>query len=137
MSGSSEPSGGLTYSKYFNELKNDADKRRYQEKVSLVGCPEDPYCRLERTGSQCSKSQVEWMEWPSVAYADIYNYLINTVSEYTHEMLKAYKSMDGYNFFVNGWVSGILVTLIEGSHKYLFTATVKHSQTLSAPPLKV
>ena len=52
-------------------------------------------------------------------------------------MLKAYKSMDGYNFFVNGWVSGILVTLIEGSHKYLFTATVKHSQTLSASPLKV
>ena len=51
MSGSSEPSGGLTYSKYFNELKNDADKRQYQEKVSLVGFPEDLYCRLERTGS--------------------------------------------------------------------------------------
>jgi len=120
-----------------NELKNDVDKRRYQEKVLLLGCPEDPYCRIERTGAQCKSTSVEWMEWSSVSYADIYNFFINTGSKYTHEMLKAYKSMDGYNFFVNGWVSGILVTLIEGNHKYLFTATIKHSQTLSAPPLKV
>ena len=76
----------------------------YQQKVSLVGCLEDLYCQLEWPGGQCSKSQVEWMEWPSVAYADIYNYLINTVSKYTHEMLKAYKSIVSYNFFVNGWV---------------------------------
>ena len=52
-------------------------------------------------------------------------------------MLKAYKSMDGYKFFVNGWVSNIVVTQIEGRQHYLFTATVKHSQTLSAVPLKV
>lgn len=45
--------------------------------------------------------------------------------------------MDGYNFFVNGWVSNIVVTQIEGREHYLFTATVKHSQTLSATPLKV
>ena len=62
MSGLSGPRSGLTYSKYFNELKNDADKRRYQEKVSLVGCLEYACCRLERTEGQCSKSQVEWME---------------------------------------------------------------------------
>ena len=80
---------------------------------------------------------VEWIDWPSVSYADIYNYMINTPSEYTHEMLKAYKSIDGYNFFVNGWVSNIVVTQIEGRHHYLFTATVKHSQTKSATPLKV
>ena len=80
---------------------------------------------------------VELIDWPSVSYANIYNYLINTPSEYTHEMLKAYKSIDGYNFFVNRWVSNIVVTQIEGRHHYLFTAIVKHSQTLSATPLKV
>ena len=56
---------------------------------------------------------------------------------YTREMLKAYKTMDGYNFFVNGWVSNIVVTQIDGRQQYHFTATVKHSQTLSATPLKV
>ena len=80
---------------------------------------------------------MEWIDWPSVSYADIYNYLINTPSEYTHEKLKAYKSMDGYNFFVNGWVSNVVVTQVEGRQHYLFTATVKHSQILSATPLKV
>ena len=38
---------------------------------------------------------------------------------------------------MNGWVSNIVVTQIEGRQHYLFAATVKHSQTLPAIPLKV
>ena len=126
---------GLKFSKYFAELQNDADKRRYRDKVSVLGCQEDPYCRMERKDA-CTRS-VEWVDWPNVFYPDVYNYLISTPSEYTHEMLKAYKSMDGYNFFMNGWINNILVTMIDGTNKYIYTATVKHSQTLSASPLKV
>ena len=81
------------------------------------------------------------MDWPRVTYADIYNYLIHTPSQYTHETLKAYKSMEGYtlyNYFINGWVSNISVRRMESSTRhYVFTAMVKHSQSLSAPPLKV
>ena len=128
---------GFTKSKYFTSIQNDTDRRRYEEKLALLGCGEDPYLPLEQKGLVRSSECVEWIDWPSVSYADIYNYLINTPSEYTHEMLKAYKSMDGYNFFVNGWVSNVVVTQIEGRQHYLFTATVKHSQTLSATPLKV
>jgi len=123
----------FTKSKYFMSLQNDTDSR-YEEKLELLGCCEDPYLPLEQKGRVRSNGYVEWIDWPSVSYADIYNYLINTPSEYTHEMLKA---MDGYNFFVNGRVSNIVVTQIEGRQQYLFTATVKHSQTLSATPLKV
>jgi len=126
---------GFTQSKYFKDLENGDDRRRYEDKIQLLGCCEDPHCRLERKESSRSGC-VEWIDWLSVSYADIYNYLINTSSKYTHDMLKAYKNSDGYNFFVNGWVSNILVSLIEGSQYFLFTATVKHSQTLSAPPLK-
>lgn len=126
---------GFQQSNYFQELKNNDDRKRYEEKMELLGCLEDPYCRMERKGG-CRSGCVDWMDWPSVSYADIYNYLINTPSEYTHEMLKAYKSTDGYNFFMNGWVNNILVTKPEGREHYIFTATVKHSQTLSAPPLK-
>ena len=42
--------------------------------------------------------------WPEIEYPDICNYLTYTTSSYTKEQLKAYKSMDGYNFFVQGWV---------------------------------
>ena len=130
---------GVTKSKYFTSLQNDIDRRRYKEKLQLLGCSEDPYFTLEQKGRVCNSGDcmLEWIDWPSVSYADIYNYLINTPSEYTHEMLKAYKSMDGYNFYVNGWVSNIVVTQVEGKQHYLFIATVKHSQTLSATPLKV
>ena len=125
----------LKFSKYFAKLQNDDDKRQYQNKVSSLGCQEDLYCPRKQKGA-CTRS-IEWVDWPSVCYPDVYNYLISTPSEYTHEMLKAYKSMDGYNFFMNGWISNILVTMIDGSNKFIYTATVKHSQTLSASPLKV
>ena len=35
---------------------------------------------------------------PKISLADIYNYLINTPSAYTHENLKAYKSLEAFNF---------------------------------------
>ena len=40
-------------------------------------------------------AEMDWLDWPSVTYVDIYNHLIQTPSEYTHEMLKSYKSLDG------------------------------------------
>ena len=78
------------------------------------------------------------MDWPDVVHGDIYSYLI-LMPGMTHEQLKAYKSLEGYNQFVNGWVSGVTVLIVPHSRPrvYLFTATVKHSQALSASPLKV
>ena len=59
----------------------------------------DPYCALE-SGNSSYSSSMEWYEWPDVTYPDIYNFLINTrtTSYCTHEQLKAYRSLDGYNF---------------------------------------
>ena len=54
---------GLMFSKYFAGLKNDTDKRRYQEKVSLLGCQEDPYCQIKQKGG-CTQS-VKWVDKPS------------------------------------------------------------------------
>ena len=96
----------VLFSKYYSELEGEA-KSRYEQKVRMIGLV-DPYFLLENSPSSSSLS-VEWYEWPDIAYVDIYNFLINTTSYCTHEQLKAYKSLDGYNFFVNGWVTNISV----------------------------
>ena len=77
------------------------------------------------------------MNWPDVTYADVYNYLILT-SSLTHDRLKAYKRLKGYNHFINGWVTNVTVTE-RNVHpiSFLFTALVRHSQQISAPPFKV
>jgi len=65
------------------------------------------------------------------------DYLILTPG-YSYEQLKVYKSLEGYNHFVNGWVTNIAVTELSTLTKsFLFTALVRHSQRLSLPPLKV
>ena len=83
----------IQYSGYYNELEGEA-KSRYEQKVKMLGRV-DPYCHLESSTNSYSSS-VEWYEWPEVTYADIYNFLIHT-SYCTHEQLKAFKSLYGYN----------------------------------------
>lgn len=41
---------------------------------------------------------------PSVTYPDIFNYLVLTKSAHTLDEFKAYKSLEGYNFFISGWI---------------------------------
>ena len=131
----------VPFSKYYSELEGEA-KSRYEQKVRMIGLV-DPYHFLENSGPSSSPSSsplsVEWYEWPDIMYADIYNFLINTTSYCTHEQLKAYKSLEGYNFFVNGWVSNISVICKQATKAKVFIlmALVKHSQRLTAPPLKV
>ena len=101
------------YSPYYDELDSVA-KRRYDEKLNMLpGCVDDPYVNkhfaLGRTASHL---------WPEVQYPDIYNYLVNSVSPYTKEELKAYKSLDGYNFFIQGWVSNVRIQCLGGSPRY-------------------
>ena len=69
----------------------------------------------------------------------MYNYLALTVSLYIREQMRAYQSLDGFNFVVNGWLYSIAVLATSsGKQKnYLFLSAVKHSQSLSLIPLKV
>ena len=71
------------------------------------------------------------MNWPDVSYVDLCNYLIISPG-FSHEQLNAYKSFEGYNDFVNGWVSSIKVIVVPKSwpNTYVFTALVKHSHRL-------
>ncbi|XP_048023246.1 uncharacterized protein LOC125253351 isoform X1 [Megalobrama amblycephala] len=49
--------------------------------------------------------------------------------------MKAYKSLEAYNFFVNGWVHNLGVKRLHDDHRLIF-AGVNHSQRSSETPLK-
>ncbi len=103
---------------------------RYREKLGMLGGISDPYLMMEE-----ALEGLEWQNWPEVEYPGIYNYLINTLSPYTKEEMKAYKSLEGYRPFVDGWVSNIRVLCIESrANIYLVAARVRHSQKIFASP---
>ena len=86
-------------SDYFQGLDGTA-KLSYKEKLEKLGGIEDPYLQW---GHSTLKAE-EWQNWPKVEYPDIYNFLIQSPSLYTGESLKAYKSLDAYNYYMNGWI---------------------------------
>ena len=86
----------IQYSDYFADLEGPA-KSRYQEKITVCGF--DPYALRKSDFSE----NIELL--PNVQYPDIVNYLVLQTSWATQTQMKAYKSMDAYNFFVSGWVN--------------------------------
>ena len=124
------------YSPYFRSL-DEVAKKRYQEKLAMLGHGgmKDPYVAINEVGLsiQC----LEWQEWPCVEYPDIYNYFVASPSCYTKEQLRAYKSLDGYKYFVDGWVSNVVVWPVpENPRVFVVCGRVKHSQRLSLKPLQ-
>jgi len=82
---------------YRDQLEVSA-RERYDTKIADIGI--DPY--EVTSGFSCDFSGL-----PPITYIDIINYLVNTKSAYTMEQLKAIKSLDSYNQFVNGWVRDV------------------------------
>ena len=83
------------FSKIYYEL-DDSGKSRYREKLNRIGDGvQDPYFP--------HSSFLPTEEYPLVEYSDIYNYHIDAPSPHTKEQLKAYKSLQGYQFCLAGW----------------------------------
>ena len=58
---------------------------------------------------------------PDISWPDIYNYLTSHPSgAFTNESLKAYKSLDAYNYFVSGHVQEVYYHVIEKDCKFCF-----------------
>jgi len=82
------PSSGFqsTSSSYRMMMIEDNTKRKYLywvvEKIHTV----------EWNERACTQS-LKWVDWPSICYGDVYNYLISTPSEYTHEILKVWTAI--------------------------------------------
>ena len=83
-------------SDYFYALKANA-RSRYIQKTKLCGGI-DPYC-LKKSDFSHNHD-----DFPSITFPDISNYLVLSTSYYTTKQMKAFKSLEAYNFFVSGWV---------------------------------
>lgn len=85
-------------SAYLSSISWEA-RKRYLEKLTMdeVTFP-DPYSIEEGHWSD------DVTRWPTMEFGDLYSYLVNTEGSYTQEFLKAYESLEAYNYFFNGYV---------------------------------
>lgn len=69
-------------------------KERYLEKLKIAGLDTDPYLLRPSVFTDLIKSP----SLPDFSPLDLYHYVVNGVSPYTGADLKAFKSLDAYQF---------------------------------------
>ena len=96
-----------------SNLKKE-DKAAYLKKLNMSsGEPfPDPF-QLEEWSSDIQKL-------PDICWRDVTEYLIDTPNIYTKEALKAYKSLEAYDYFVCGHVQECSYHGISENHKFCF-----------------
>ena len=104
-------------SEYVNELEKE-DKIRYNEKLTLSdgATITDPYGLLSNWENNVSLL-------PDIPWVDTYNYFNNTRSAYIHENLKAYKSLEAFNFFVCNHVQDVFLHSVSREPKFCCVKT--------------
>ena len=113
-------------STYFDQLDTTA-KTRYKEKLSFVQLSQCPYSLPNDVWEDNVKL------WPPVEFPSIYMYLINTPGKFTLETMKAYKSMEAYNYFISGWVDTCYLYKVNRDI-HIFKAKVLPSQRINESP---
>ena len=109
-------------SDYFSTL-DYSTRTRYLEKLNIDGeTLPDPY----------GITDDQWLDdvskWPTLEFGDVYTYLIDSVGNFTKEKLKAYKSLEAYNYFYNGYVRTVFFYQRESSKFVILSAKVNPSQ---------
>jgi len=99
------------HSSFFETLTEEKDREQYIKKLTLQNGQllSDPFNIDDREWS----SDVKFL--PDITYLDIWSYLIDTPSDFTKDKLKAYKSLEAYNFFVSGHVQDVSIHNIKES----------------------
>ena len=100
------------HSSFFETLTEEKDREQYNiKKLTLQNGQllSDPFNIDDREWS----SDVKFL--PDITYLDIWSYLIDTPSDFTKDKLKAYKSLEAYNFFVSRHVQDVSIHNIKES----------------------
>ena len=99
-------------SPYCTNLDHVARERYKQLIMKYIG--RDPY--LMKT----SEFSTEPQDLPTIEAVDITNYLVLQTSYYTKQQMKAYKSLEAYNFFVSGWVHNLGTKRLHDDYRLVF-----------------
>ena len=77
-----------------------AEKARYQLKLEVLYHSKDPGVTVDpyQIGSEEWKDDVTL--WPPVEFGQIYTYLVETPGPFTREMMRAYKSLEAFNYYI-------------------------------------
>jgi hypothetical protein len=107
-----------------------ACQEQYKEKLCRLGVQKlclDPFVNDDCWVDCVSK-------WPDVEFGEIYCYLIDNHGQFTRETLKAYRSLEAYNFFHSGWVHTVYYTNLGCADKCFLKAKVNRSQAVTERP---
>ena len=90
-------------SSYCDSLKG-SDKERYERKLHCLFSEASKENQPLKSLDPYQLNAEAWIDdpslWPEVEFPQIYIYLIDTPGEFTREKLKAYKSLEAYNYYI-------------------------------------
>ena len=112
-------------SEYSVNLREE-DFTRYREKLKLATGEQLPdlYTLKEKwTNNDISNL-------PEITWSDVTEYLLDTPSAYTKETIKAYKSLESFDYFVCGRVQSCYYHEISPESKFCFIKTQVRASSL-------
>ena len=76
------------------------EKRRYREKLQVIYNSNDRAALVDLYTIEDEKWKDDVSLWPPVEFGEIYTYQIDTPGQFTREKMKAYKSLDAFNYYL-------------------------------------
>lgn len=112
-------------SRYYQNLPRQ-EQIRYEQKLIVDRCMlPDPLNEVVREAT----FSPDFSALPQLTYPDLYHYLVDTVCVYSREAVKAYRSLDAFNYFISGKLRKLCSYRLN-DHTIVF-GEVGASQTLS------
>ena len=102
----------------YSDNLSEEDFTRYREKLKLATGEQlpDPYTLKEKWTNDISNL-------PEITWRDVTEYLLDTPSTYMKKSIKAYKSLEAYDYFACGHVQNFYYHAISPESKFCFIKT--------------
>ena len=76
------------------------ERERYAKKLQILYNSKRPEVLVDPYEIRDESWKDDVALWPPVEFGEIYTYLIDTPGQFTREKMKAYKSLDAFNYYI-------------------------------------